>query len=57
MIKIDEPTRMALERIKSIAEIIRNDPKTPWNKDRAMMIQWTADAILKGEDPNFDPAD
>jgi hypothetical protein len=53
---LDENTTKGLQRIQAIADIIFNDPKTPWNKDRAMMIQRIVEAIKNGEDLH-DPAD
>jgi hypothetical protein len=54
--QLSDNTIKGLERIKAIADIIFNDPKTPWNKDRAMMIQRIVEAIETGEDLH-DPAD
>lgn len=54
--QLSDNTIKGLDRIQTIADIIFNDPKTPWNKDRAMMIRRLIEAIKEGEDLH-DPAD
>jgi benzoyl-CoA reductase/2-hydroxyglutaryl-CoA dehydratase subunit BcrC/BadD/HgdB len=56
MMELSDNAIKGLDRITAIADIIFNDPKTPWNKDRALMIQRLVEAIKKGEDLH-DPAD
>ena len=56
LMELSGNTIKGLDRITAIADIIFNDPKTPWNKDRALMIQRLVEAIKKGEDLH-DPAD
>ena len=54
--ELSDSTIKALDRITAVAGMIFNDPKTPWNKDRALMIQRLVEAIKKGEDLH-DPDD
>jgi hypothetical protein len=54
--ELSDSTVKGLDRIAAISSMIFNDPKTPWNKDRALMIQRLVEAIKKGEDL-YDPAD